>query len=320
MTRTMLTICGFLAILGVNMGGCDITITPIETTADDAVDLSPADVAAVGTLKVEWVNGTIDVQVDAAATELSINADRKVSGFSSISAEDALADWEIKVNVDNANPPNVTLKFNKPSNSLMYRANLTIVVPATAGIVIESDNGEVQIDGNQAATKVTLDNGEVTVVNQKGKSTIKTDNGEVTVESLEGDVDVQTANGRVTIDAAAGDVVVVTDNGEVDIEAAGGNVDVETDNGEIDIVAQPLENDSVEARSSFGRITIRVPADFGADLKLETEFGSVDADLTAFDTANVSTSLRKVTAELNGGGGTILGRADFGGVDFDNIP
>ena len=320
MTRIVLLTCGLLAFLSLNMGGCDITITPIETSADDVVDLTPADVTEVGTLTIDWANGTIDIQVDETATALSIEADRKVSGFSSISAEDALLNWQIKVIVDDATPPNVSLKFNRPSNTLLYRANLTIVVPATAGIVIDSNNGEIQVDGNDADTKITLDNGDVTVINQNGKTTIETDNGEIEVNSLTGDVDARTANGRITVDAAAGDVKAVTENGRIVIDSAGGDVDARTSSGEIEISAQPGENGAVEARSNFGRITLRVPADFAADLTLETEFGAVDADLSDFDTADVQSSLRKLTAELNGGGGTILGRTDFGGVDFDSLP
>lgn len=320
MKRTLLTLCGLCTLIAINMGGCEIVINPIQTSADDEVDLSPADVAAIGKLTIDWENGAIDIQVDETATELSIKADRRVGGVSVISAEEALDDWNIRVIVDEDEPPNVTLRFNKPSKAFVYRANLQIVVPTTEGIFIENDNGDIDVDGNAAKTVVDLSNGDVTITNQTGNTTIETDNGRVEVDSLDGDVEIQTDNGRITVDAANGSVTATAENGQIQIDSAGGNVDAETDNGEIEIAAQPLENGFVKAYSSFGRLTIRVPADFAADLTLETEFGAVDADLSDFETANVVTTVRKVTAELNGGGGLIRGQTELGGIDFDSLP
>ncbi|MCP4593650.1 MAG: DUF4097 domain-containing protein [bacterium] len=264
--------------------GCTVTIQPNIFVAEEDFELSqPLD--DIGSMSIAWDNGTIEVRVDPAATEILITGTKRVVAESSQAANDALDDWTIELAIAESSPAQAFLAFNAPPGAgRTYDADLEVVLPPALNLAIENDNGSVKVEDNTALTNISVANGSVTVTGQQGDLTVSVENGSIGIDSL------------------------------------AGNVDAEAENGNLSIDADPEEGGSVKARVDVGSIELRVPAEFAASLELDTDVGIVAADLGAFTLTDLQSSLHRVTATLNGGGGELSARTDVGNVRFDNLP
>jgi len=271
---------GFAAALTA-LAGCRASIT-IGGRAEEEFNESAA-FEDVGSLEVDWRNGAVTVRFDDTATQITARGTKVVLAASPEAAEAAMDQFSIEWLTRESFPLQLVLRFDAPQQNATYRADVEVVVPAAVALTITSDDGNVEVDGNQDDTAVNLDNGSVTVEDQRGPTT------------------------------------VVVDTGDVQVTSRDGGVDVQVDTGRIDLDARPLAEDAVRARTQVGAVVIRVPADFAASLQLEADVGLVSTDLSEFTVTNLVSHLRSVSATLNGGGGRITGTSDVGNVLFSSL-
>ncbi|HEX8695202.1 MAG TPA: DUF4097 family beta strand repeat-containing protein [Longimicrobium sp.] len=141
------------------------------------------------------------------------------------------------------------------------KANFTIEVPRGVVVRVGSGNGDVTVDG--ATADVNASSG----------------NGDVRVGSGAARVDVSSGNGAVMVDAARGPVHASTGNGRVMVSTAQGPVEASSGNGSIDVSMASLRgDDDMEFSSGNGSITLRVPADFSAEIEASTGNGGFESD------------------------------------------
>lgn len=133
-------------------------------------------------------------------------------------------------------------------------------------------------------------------------TTVDGENGKITASGLTGRLDLHTTNGTIDVLGSVGRVDLRTTNGDVRVaESASASVAATTTNGSVTLqfVNPP---DSVDAGSTNGSLTVRVPVD-GVTYRVtaQTTNGSVDSGTVPSD----STSRRSITALTTNGGITI---------------
>lgn len=103
---------------------------------------------------------------------------------------------------------------------LFYRcdADLTLTVPASAGLSIKSDSGTVTVAGTTGTVQLTMDSGTAVLTNVSGDLTVRSDSGRVKATGLAAKAaDVQTDSGEVRLEfaTAPSTVQLVTDSGRL---------------------------------------------------------------------------------------------------------
>lgn len=178
----------------------------------------------------------------------------------------------------------------------------TIDVDGIERIVIETENGEVRVDGTAAGG---ADDGIELVVRLResddGAATYRVDRDGTTL-SVAGecdsgwwdecsvgfavtlpadlDVDVETDNGRIELTGLAGAVDASSDNGAITAASlTSGRIVARTDNGRIEL-AFAAPPDDVEVETDNGAVAIGFPDDGrGHDVDTSTDNGAVDVDV-----------------------------------------
>ncbi len=147
------------------------------------------------------------------------------------------------------------------SRNQSARADFTIEVPRGVIVRVSSGNGDVSVTGATADVHASSGNGTVTV--GPGASQVRASSG----------------NGAVRVDEARGSVRASSGNGRVSVSTAAGPVHASTGNGNIEVAMSSLPGDGdMRFSSGNGSITLRVPADFSAELTARTGNGGFETD------------------------------------------
>lgn len=130
---------------------------------------------------------------------------------------------------------------------------------------------------------LTSTNGAITISDLTGSATIETTNGRIDTRNLTGTLDLRTTNGAIRATGCdSDDVIARTTNGAVDL----------------DFTQAP---GSVEAKSTNGSISVRVPDDVTYSVEARTVNGRVDTN----DVGSDPKAERKITAETVNGSITV---------------
>jgi len=116
------------------------------------------------------------------------------------------------------------------------------------------------------------------------------------------EIEIRTVNGNVSTVGAEGRQRLRSTNGRIEIEGAQHGVDAHTTNGSIDVrVVVASDPAEIELGTTNGSITLRIPPDARGHLEARTVNGTVKTDLPI--TIQGTASKKRVSADLNGGGG-----------------
>jgi hypothetical protein len=139
-------------------------------------------------------------------------------------------------------------------------------VPRHLALIIDGDNGSINITGSDAPIAVDGDNGSIRLADVSGPLQLATDNGRVEATQLRSQtVTVDADNGRVHLEFAVAPTTVVatSNNGGVEVvvpnDGAAYRVDVQTDNGSEDVAVptDPTSARSITLRTDNGSVTAR---------------------------------------------------------------
>ncbi|MGY4857622.1 DUF4097 family beta strand repeat-containing protein [Cryobacterium sp. AP23] len=133
-------------------------------------------------------------------------------------------------------------------------------------------------------------------------TTVDGENGRITASGLTGRLTLGTTNGTIEADGTVGRVDLQTTNGDIRVtDAVSKTVQATTTNGSVELAFVDAP-DAVDADSTNGSLTVRVPVSGVSYLvTAQTTNGSVDAESVPSD----STSRRSITARTTNGGITI---------------
>lgn len=141
------------------------------------------------------------------------------------------------------------------------RADFTVEIPSGVVLHVSSGNGEVRVAGATADVHATTGNGAVSVGTGAATVSVSTGRGAVTVEGARGPVAANTGDGPVRIITAMGPVRASTGRGGIEVSMA----------------SLPATDDLAFTTGS-GPITLRVPADFSAEVAAHTGNGIFEFD------------------------------------------
>jgi DUF4097 and DUF4098 domain-containing protein YvlB len=258
---------------------------------DIATDRSTqnVDVQGVTSLKATTRNGPIRVRLDDSRSDAAIGIFKFANGKSSTEAKELLNSINVKIERTGANQEvlEITVEFptqdqdGNPVGAGRTGASLNIRVPNGMGLDLNNENARIRVSDFAGSVKARATNAAIEMNNVTGNMDLGTDNGRVEVASSEGSVLARSGNGSIMIRAAL---------------PANGTLDAETGNGSIEL---------------------RVPTSTAASLDLQTTNGLVTANFAGFGLVNdLSVTTDKLTAVLNGGGGSIRGKTTNGSIAF----
>ncbi len=119
------------------------------------------------------------------------------------------------------------------------------------------------------------------------------------------DLSLETLNGSISITDVVGDIEFRARNGAIRLDDVGGDVQGRTTNGRVSVTLGGSEWDGrgLDVETTNGRVTLRVPEGFRADLTIGTVNGRFETDIPI--TVQGRLNRRRLTTELNGGGPAI---------------
>ena len=143
--------------------------------------------------------------------------------------------------------------------------------------------------------------GSIVAENLRGETRLSTGDGRIEATSLDGTLDAQTGDGRIVI------------RGRFDmlnLHTGDGSIEAEVNNG-----SRITSEWSV--RTGDGHVTLRLPANFSADLDVHTGDGHIQSDLPV--TASGSRSDHELRGKLNAGGPLLVVRTNDGSIRLEKM-
>ena len=183
---------------------------------------------------------------------------------------------------------------------------------ASVGIVA----GKVATSAGEGALRIQIQKGEVKVEKQKGDVAIDSNLAKLTAQEIEGDLDLANFGGESTIGKVEGHVNLRTYAGGTSLTKSKGSLDFQTGRGSLSLsgfegpirgqndvgsVNATVEGDAeIAIESNQGTVTVSLPKDSGAGLRLATEEGNFSVPDSV--RANLQGGAKIFVARLSGEG------------------
>jgi hypothetical protein len=157
-----------------------------------------------------------------------------------------------------------------------------LTVPRALGLDLETQYGDVTVEGSDAA---------VAIETLRGDITLRGGRGTVELSSTMGAVSVEGAAGQIEIESSAADIAVTNSSGIIYAESAGGN-----------IVLQNVTSTTIDVGSTGGRVYYSGTFDPAGTYFLGAHGGSVTIVVPegAAATFNLATVHNSITSNLSG--------------------
>ena len=146
------------------------------------------------------------------------------------------------------------------------RVRIEIQVPAETALDLHSSDGHIHVDGTTAGAR------------------IDTSDGAIEVRNFSGNIRARTSDGHITVDGVVNDVYLSSGDGHIDFTARQGST---------------LDR-SWLIHTSDGRIDVKLPESFSADLYAHTGDGRITMDFPITTSGAIERS--RIRGKLNGGG------------------
>jgi Toastrack DUF4097 len=167
------------------------------------------------------------------------------------------------------------------------KVDLTVRLPSEIGFHIGGHYRRARVE-IQVPAETSLDlhssDGHITVNGTTGPANIGTGDGAVEVHDFRGNVRARTSDGHINVDGVVTDVYLHSGDGHIELTARPGS---KMDRGWL-------------IHTSDGRVDVKLPDDFAAELSARTGDGRIELDFPV--TVNGTIGRSRVRGKLNGGG------------------
>ncbi len=147
-----------------------------------------------------------------------------------------------------------------------HRARIEVQVPQETALDLHSSDGHINVEGTT------------------GPARIDTSDGAVEVRNFNGNIRARTSDGHITVDGVVNEVYLSSGDGHIEFTARPGS----------------KMNRGWLLHTGDGRVEVKLPEDFGAELYAHTGDGRITLDFPV--TVNGSMERSRVRGKLNGGG------------------
>lgn len=195
--------------------------------------------------------------------------------------------------------------FNK------IKVKFEIKVPRNYLTDISTAGGDIKIidlNGNQL---VKTSGGDVEVDNINGNVVVRTSGGDIKVSRINGNLSLSTSGGDIKGIELIGDIKAATSGGDIKLEAKNSKIDASTSGGDI-VIKYFGENKGISLATSGGDVSLIVPSNFGANVKMKTLGGEVSCKLNTTNVVVKKSS--RFEGEVNGGGAEVTMTSSGGDV------
>ena len=166
-------------------------------------------------------------------------------------------------------------------------ANVTVLVPRGARLVVSQQYGRLQADAVRAGLRLQSVSGEVFVAGSRGGLVVDTGSGAVRVQGHDGEVKADTGSGEVVFDHNTGHQVADTGSGSVRVVGGSGSLSADTGSG--DVMVQDFNGDVV---ADTGSGSVHATGLKGVrSLRADTGSGDVhvEGDLVGLESLTIDT-------------------------------
>jgi hypothetical protein len=248
-------------------------------------------------LVLENGNGEVDIST-WEKNEVELNGHK----FSSSEADLA----RIRVDIS-ASRDSIRVRTDKP-NYVRGGAHYRIRVPVKMMLDrVKTTNGEIKVSGVDGKVNVETTNGGLHISRTSGVLSARTTNGGINVYGHSGDAEVETTNGEVDLEAKKGNVAAKSTNGKLNLQLAElvttRPIRLETTNGEIEVSLDAARE--LRANTTNSSITLKLPADAGAELRAVTSHARVDCEFVPDQRGGDEDDRRRLSAKIGKGGPVI---------------
>lgn len=139
------------------------------------------------------------------------------------------------------------------SNTGAVRA--VLIVPASARLVLDSENGEISTTGPAGQITASTVNGGVRVEHAE-TVVVETCNGSIHAGAVS-NLEARTTNGNIRVDRVTGSAVLRTTNGNIRAHTTTGDFSARSVNGDVQLSSEGVSVPRSAVRTVHGSVTIR---------------------------------------------------------------
>src|SRR5215475_4433005 len=161
---------------------------------------------------------------------------------------------------------------------------IELTVPQQSNLDVHTSDGRIDAENIQGDIRLNTSDGRIQAARLKGKLELHTSDGHIELSDADGRLDARTSDGHIRVSGRFDDLNLETSDGEISTEVRNGS----------------KMNSSWNVRSQDGRVTLRLPQEFSAELYARTGDGTIHSDLPITMDA-YSSNRHEVRGRLNSG-------------------
>jgi len=195
-------------------------------------------------------------------------------------------------------------------NSTQERVRFTIDVPRDCAVELRTAGGYLDVRSVNASVRGTTSGGRIAIRDVTGPVDMHTSGGGIEAEHLNGAAVLETSGGSINVADVKGDLDVHTSGGGIRLENIDASVKADTSGGSVN--ATMRSNHGISLSTSGGTISLLLPANAGASLDASTSGGRVTSRLPLSTTE--TDERNHLRGAINGGGERVLLHSSGGSI------
>lgn len=216
-----------------------------------------------------------------------------------------------------AGPGRLRLSADPGSRGGVGDARFELTVPTGTRVIVNSLSAPISIRGVKGEVDATSVSGSISVTDAARKVKVGSVSGNVVVSQVAGDVRAASVSGRVEVSDVAGDIETESVSGRISMSGVRSRfVRAGSVSGRITYAGTFDPGGTYEFKSHSGSVNLLLPADVGAQLRVETFSGSVDSDfpVTLQPTSGRGHSNRRIEFKIGDGRSRIVAESFSGSI------
>ena len=242
----------------------------VRVEEEESKDFSSSQIQKV---KVETKNGSIESNV-WDDDSIHVAFEKWAIGDTKGDAEDIIDDIQIFISEDTASGV-LSIDVDIPNYEGSYGCNITLDLPSSLSLDLESLNGAITVSGSQSRLECFTSNGSIEIQDTEGNATLETSNGAITATDHYGDLNASTSNGAITVEGITlptqGECILKTSNGAITLSipaTTSAMIEASTVNGEIEmrglnVMVIKMEETEFEGKIGAGEGVIKLKTSNG---------------------------------------------------------
>jgi DUF4097 and DUF4098 domain-containing protein YvlB len=180
--------------------------------------------------------------------------------------------------------------------------NFTVTAPRRLTLAARTGDGLIEVLDLEGTINVNSGDGRIVAANLAGQLQARTGDGSIEIDRVTGRVDADSGDGPIEIAGRLDELTVRTGDGTVRVDATDGS---------------SMKSDW-RITTGDGRIALRVPAGFNADVDASTGDGTVRVDgISGPPQDDERSDRRRVVGRLGSGGATLQLRSGDGSIEVN---